>query len=69
MLSSKITSTLQNFTVNVGYFFVFLCFCKIIAFVLINSMGYTFDMSAHSMQILFALLTYTIHYFCELLMK
>jgi hypothetical protein len=69
LLSSKIKFALQSFIIKFGYFLLFLCFCKIIIFLFISLLGYQFDISSHISQISFALLSYTIYHFYELLDK
>jgi hypothetical protein len=67
LLSSKFKIFFQDFSIKFGYLFLFLCFCKIIIFLLINLCGYYLDVSSHIAQILFALLGYTIYHFYEFL--
>jgi hypothetical protein len=45
-----------------GYFFEALCCCKILVFILINFLGYTFDEFSNLMQIGWALLIYAVCY-------
>jgi hypothetical protein len=65
ILSSKYRPAFPNFKINAGYLFLFLCCSKLLSFVMVNFLGYGYDISSNGMQIFWALLIYWIYYFSQ----
>ncbi|MDR1334136.1 MAG: hypothetical protein LBJ71_02875 [Holosporaceae bacterium] len=63
LIARKYRMAFRNFQISMGYFFMALCSCKLFAFLLVNLLGYSFDVRSNFIQVLWALLIYTIYYF------
>jgi hypothetical protein len=63
LVARKYRMAFRNFQISIGYLFVALCFCKLLTFLAVSLLGYNFDIRSNFMQILWALLIYTIYYF------
>jgi hypothetical protein len=62
-LTHKCKLAFQNFKINIGYLFLFLCCSKLLMFILINFLGYNYDILSHCTQISWSLLIYAVYYF------
>jgi cell shape-determining protein MreD len=64
-LSSRFSPVFQHFKLNMGYLFLFLCCTKLFSFILINFLGYHYDVFSHWTQIFWAMLVYAAYYFLK----
>lgn len=68
-ITKKYRMTFRNFPNSIGYLLMSLCFSKSVVFALVNLIGYRFDINSNFMQILFALLIYTVYYFRVIMLE
>jgi hypothetical protein len=61
--SRKYRPAFQNFKINTGCLFLFLCCTKLLSFVLVSFLGYGYDVRSNGMQIFYTLLIHSIYYF------